>query len=350
METTFKGLKIAKIATVLPSNKMSLLELGDIYGDSEVRKIIKTTGIEFIHKADETTTASDLCYHAALKLFEKDVDKDEIDGLIFVSQTRDFILPQTSHVLQDRLNLKENTFCLDIPAGCSGYIYGLFQAGLLISSGACSNVLVLAGDTTTRIVNEKDRASRMVFGDAGSATLVTKGDDEMAFNIKAKGAGKDDLIVPAGAFRNPSNETTSLTMPAEEGCARSKEDLYMDGMAVFNFAITKVPKLIEETLATLKWNKNELDAVVLHQANQFMINYISKKIKLGAEKVIFAAKNYGNTGPASIPLAISEKFNDNNLELKKILLTGFGVGLSWGACNCDLSQTQIFKPDINENL
>lgn len=349
MKTTLNDIAITHIASVLPSNRIDLSDFSSLYGENEVNKIIKTTGIKFIQKASSSTTSSDLCFHAAAKILEK-VNKEEIDGLIFVSQTRDFILPQTSHVLQDRLGLKEETFCLDIPMGCSGYIYGMLQAGLLISSGSCKNVLVLCGDTTTKIINDNDRASRMVFGDAGTATLVSKGNNQMSFNIKAKGSGKKDLIVLAGGFRTPSSTETKITKPAEEGCSRSEEDLFMDGMAVFNFAITKVPKLINEFLDSLNWNKEELDAVVLHQANKFMVDYVNRKSKFSPDKVALAVENYGNTGPASIPLTISDNYNNNNSNLKKVLLTGFGVGLSWGACNCDLSQTHIMKPEIIKDL
>lgn len=349
MKTTLKNIAITHIASVLPSRRIDLSGLGSLYGQSEVKKIIKTTGIKYIQKAAINTTSSDLCYHAAKKILEK-VDKEVIDGLIFVSQTRDFILPQTSHVLQDRLGLKEETFCLDVPMGCSGYIYGLLQAALLISSGSCENVLVLSGDTTTKIINDNDRASRMVFGDAGTATLLSRGNYQMSFNIKAKGSGKNDLIVPAGGFRIPSSSETKITKTAEEGCSRSEEDLFMDGMAVFNFAITKVPKLINEFLVSLNWNKEELDAVILHQANKFMVDYVIKKTKLSNEKVALAVENYGNTGPASIPLTISDNYSNTNNNLKKVLLTGFGVGLSWGACNCDLSQTLIIKPEIIKDL
>lgn len=350
MKIELSNISVSHIASSLPEKVLSFEELKVLYGDKEVEKIIKTTGIESVHVADENTTASDLCFHAARKILDSLDSVEHIDGLLFVSQTRDHILPQTSHILQSRLGLSESTFCLDIPLGCSGYIYGLFQAALLISSGACENVLVLAGDTTTKIVNDEDRASRMVFGDAGTATLVEKGSEEMFFNIKAKGAGKDSLIVPAGGYRLPSDESTRITKAAEEGCYRSQDDLFMDGMAVFNFAITKVPKLIKESLEFLKWEQSQVDAFILHQANKFMVDYLRKKLKVEERKVPVEVRNYGNTGPASIPLAISSRYNEKKGSLNKVILSGFGVGLSWGSCSCNLDNTIIFEPEIFKNL
>jgi len=174
MKSTFNNIHISKIAAALPSDLYDLHDLKDLYGESDVNKIIKTTGISKVRLAKRGLTASDMCEYAAKYLFDNDVNKDAIDGLLFVSQTRDHILPQTSNILQDKLGLATNTYCLDLPLGCSGYVYGLFQASLLVNSGACTKVLLLAGDTTSQMINDEDRALRMVFGDAGTATIVEK--------------------------------------------------------------------------------------------------------------------------------------------------------------------------------
>lgn len=350
MKTLLKGIEISHIASSLPSKVLKFDDLKDLFGDKEVDKVMKTTGINSVHIAADDTTSSDLCFYAAKKILDSLDTTDDIDGLIFVSQTRDHVLPQSSHILQAKLGLSQDTYCLDMPLGCSGYIYGLMQASLLISTGACNKVLVLAGDTTSKLVNEQDRASRLVFGDAGSATLLQKGNDGMYFDLRADGSGKDSLIVPSGGFRNPSNSKTSITKPAEEGCSRSQDDLFMDGMSVFNFAITKVPKLLKETLLELNWTFESLDAMVLHQANKFMVDYLRRKMKLPLEMVPIEVKNYGNTGPASIPLAITSKYSIDKPKLNNVLLAGFGVGLSWGACNCNLQNTIIFEPEIFNKL
>lgn len=343
LETVFKNISISGISTVVPKNVLNLESLSSIYGQEDVRKIIATTGIKEVRIADNETTASDLCYQAAQYLIEQmDIVKDDIDGLIFVSQTNDYILPQTSNVLQSRLGLNENVFCLDIRLGCSGYVVGLFQASLLIESGACKNVLLLAGDTTSKIINPKDKSLRMVFGDAGSATIIASGSDCIGFKIHNKGSGFSELIIPAGGFRKPISSLTSNENTDQDGNVRSDNDLYMNGTEIFNFAINKVPSLIDGLLKIAKWSKTEVDLFLFHQANNFMVEYLKRKLKIITEKVPLGVENYGNTGPCSIPLLLSH-ISGKQFSSDKVIMCGFGVGLSWAGCYTNLSKTKIFK-------
>lgn len=343
LETIFKNISISGISTVVPKNVLNLETLSSVYGQEDVRKIIATTGIKKVRIADEETTASDLCYQAAHHLIEQlDIEKDEIDALIFVSQTNDYSLPQTSNVLQSRLGLNENVFCLDIRLGCSGYIIGLFQASLLINGGACKNVLVLAGDTTSKIINPKDKSLRMVFGDAGSATFVNRGSDDIGFKIHNKGSGFSELIIPAGGFRKPISNLTSNEITDKDGNVRSENDLYMNGAEIFNFAINNVPTLIDDLLKIAKWSKTEVDLFLFHQANNFMVEYLKRKLKIITEKVPLGVENYGNTGPCSIPLLLSY-ITEKQFSSDKVIMCGFGVGLSWAGCYTNLAKTKIFK-------
>lgn len=249
----------------------------------------------------------DLCFEAAIYLMKnEEIDKERIGGLVFVSQTNDYILPCTSVILQDRLGISKETVCLDIHYGCSGYIYGLLQAALWISSAACEYVLVLCGDTSTKMVNEKDKSLKMVFGDSGTATLVTRGGKEMGFSLCSDGSGYDKLIIPAGGFRNKASEESKILLFDNDKNGRTQEDLYMDGMAIFDFAITNVPPNINELAEQMNWQKEEVDLFALHQANKFIINSIRKKLMAQAEKVPIDIVNFGNTGPASIPLLLSD--------------------------------------------
>lgn len=324
-------------------------DLGSLYGEAEVASIIKATGVERVRIADKTMCSSDMCLKAAEALIENEgIEKGEIDGLVFVSQTTDWILPATSISLQDRLGLSNDTVCIDIHYGCSGYIYGLFQAALWISAGACKNVLVLAGDTTSRMMNEHDKSLRMVFGDCGTASLVTIGNRPMGFHIQSDGSGSDKLIVPAGGFRTPITEETSKLVWDEDKNGRTQNDLFMDGMAIFNFAITKVHTNVNTLIEEMQWNKEDIGFYALHQANEFMVNYVRKKLKVTADVAPTNCKDYGNTGPATIPFLLSDacsKVNDYNLS--KTIMCGFGVGLSWGSVATDLSETKFYKP-INE--
>lgn len=346
MKTIINNVNIRAVNSWLPENNVELTSFASLYGEAEVNSIIKTTGVERVRVVDEKMTSSDMCYLAAEKLFEQEgFDKSQIDGLVFVSQTTDWILPATSISLQDRLGLSKDTVCIDVHYGCSGYIYGLFQAASWVACGACQNVLVLAGDTTSRMINEHDKSLRLVFGDCGTATIVSKGEGRMGFHIQSDGSGADRLIVPAGGFRLPISEETSVLEWDEDKNGRTKNDLFMDGMAIFNFAITKVHKNINTLIEEMDWQKEEVGFYGLHQANEFMVNYVRKKLKVDESIVPVNVKNYGNTGPATLPLLLSDVCSgEHTYDLNKTVMCGFGVGLSWGSVAADLSNTHFYSP------
>ena len=246
--------------------------------------------------------------------------------------------------MQDRLGLSKDTVCIDVRYGCSGYIYGVFQAASWIASGACQNVLVLSGDTNSRMINDNDRSLKMVMGDAGTATLVSKGDTQIGFLIHSDGSGAEKLIVPAGGFRTPKSATTSELQWDEDRNGRTQEDMFMDGMAIFMFAITKVPKNINSIIEQMGWNNKDVGLYALHQANKFMVDYIGKKLKVAENLVPVNATKYGNTGPATIPLLLSDVCSREQYDLRKTIMSGFGVGLSWGSIACDLSKTHFYEP------
>jgi 3-oxoacyl-[acyl-carrier-protein] synthase-3 len=343
MKVQINGINIKSISSCIPKNVLNLEDLRNDFGESEVNKIIKTTGITSVRMVDDSTTTADLCEFAANKLIEiNNVNTEEIDALIFVSQTADYKLPQTSHILQSKLNLKVDTICFDFPIGCNGYIYGLFQASILINSKACKKVLLLSGDTTTKVINNKDRSLKMVFGDGGSATLIEEGTNDLSFIIYSDGSQYKDLIIPEGGSRSPYNPQSNNLNYDDDGNARSPMNLFMDGMAIFNFAIKRVPPLIDEIITYAGWNKENVDLFALHQANKFMIDYLRKKCKISIDKMPVVVDGIGNTGPASIPILLTESVLDVN-KLNKVVLCGFGVGLSWGALTCNLSNTKIIK-------
>lgn len=346
MKTVIDNVCIKTVNSWLPETRVELTSFNPLYGEVEVASIIKATGVERIRVADSDMTSSDMCLRSADALFEQEgFDRSLIDGLVFVSQTTDWILPATSISLQDRLGLSKDTVCVDIHYGCSGYIYGLFQAASWISCGACENVLVLAGDTTSRMINEHDKSLRMVFGDCGTATIVSKGNKPMGFHIQSDGSGSDRLIVPAGGFRLPISEETSVLEWDEDKNGRTQNDLFMDGMAIFNFAITKVHKNINTLIEDMGWQKEDVGFYGLHQANEFMVNYVRKKLKVAEELAPVNVKDYGNTGPATLPLLLSDLCSgEHNYNITKSIMSGFGVGLSWGSVATDLSQTHFYSP------
>lgn len=344
MKALINNICIRAISSYLPEKNLEMSSLSEDYGEKNVANIIQTTGVERVRVAAYNETSSDMCYKAAEYLLSKEnISREEVDGLVFVSQTTDYILPATSIILQDRLHLSKETVCLDIHYGCSGFIYGLYQAALWVNSGSCKNVLVLAGDTTSRMIHPLDRSLRMVFGDAGTATLVSTGSKQMGISICSDGSGYDRLIVPAGGCRMPFSDLTSKIEFDVDKNGRTLEDLYMDGMAIFNFAISNVHKNIQGLLEYVGWNTNEINMFALHQANRFMVNYIRKKLKVDESKVPINVRNLGNTGPATIPLLFSDLSPDPE-NVQKVIMSGFGVGLSWGCIAIEMSETNFYKP------
>ena len=189
MLSKFESIGIKAISACLPENKLSLVEYApNLITEKEVKRFVKSTGFSKLCISSHAVTTSDMCYAAACNLFaETGIKPGDIDGLIFVTQTPDWYLPATSHYLQAKLNLSQDIICFDVNEGCSGYEQGLYLAATLIASGQCNNVLLLAGDTISKITDPEDRATRLIFGDAGTASIISKMDNEMYFNINTYG-------------------------------------------------------------------------------------------------------------------------------------------------------------------
>jgi 3-oxoacyl-[acyl-carrier-protein] synthase-3 len=231
--------------------------------------------------------------------------------------------------------------------GCSGYVYGLWVASNLLSQGNVKRLLLLVGDTITKLTSPQDRSVAPLFGDAGTATALEYNENAnaMVFQMGTDGSGEHHLIVPAGAFRQTHTEETAVRTERESGNIRSDEDLYMNGTEIFTFTLREVPKLINSTLHTAGWTVGSVDAFVMHQANRFMLQHLTKKMKLPPEKVIMTLADYGNTSSASIPLAITHSLAERSKNnILRLVLAGFGVGFSWGAVA--LTFKNIILPDL----
>ena len=328
MNVLIPDINISFVSCALPESRLDLLSLASLYGATEIKRIISSTGISRVAVAKPLQTASDLCASAAENIFNyrSDLRKD-IDAIIFVSQTPDKRLPATSVLLQKRLSLLSHITAFDINYGCSGYIYGLFQAALLIHARAAKRVLICAGDTITHHINPLDRAVRLVFGDAGSATIVEEGMNTLFFSIHTDGSGADSLFADFGG------------------------DLHMNGKAMMEFALDKVPHCVNEVMKMTEWKKEKIGSFIFHQANEFMLNYLRKKMRLDKKSVPVSMQSIGNTGPASIPCALilKKEFLQTENRLEKSILCGFGVGFSYGAVGVNLSQT-IFLPFVNNKI
>lgn len=298
--------------------------------DSCVEKTAKGVGVSIRHIAGSKTTAGDMAVEAANKLFEKSgIKREEIDFVILATQSPDHFLPPTACIIQNKLNIPTTAGAFDFDLGCSGYVYGLAIAGSFVDSGLANNVLLLTGDTITRFIHPDDN-NRVLFGEAASATVVsTNGFARIGkFEKGSDGSGADCLIVKNGAARHPSH--TGHETIDNEGNTRRDDYFYMDGSRVFNFTIDRVPSLINETLRQNEMSLEDVDHVVLHQANKFMLNTLRKVCHIPKDKFYINLDNTGNTTSTTIPLALEDCI-DKGLYKNgdKVLIAGFGVGLSW---------------------
>lgn len=293
-------------------------------------------GVRQRHVASNIELASDLAVKSALKLFEEHhVNPNEIDFLLFCAQEFDYFTPTTACLIQNRLKLPTNCGALDFNLGCSGFVYGLAVAKGLIESVGIKNVLLLTASTLTRKLHPKDENLRYLFGDAACATLISAGDTNSSlhhFSFGTDGEGAEKIIVKDGGARNQINAESYHEIINEYGNITSKAFMDMKGVSVFSFSIKTVPKLISNILQKNNMYIDEVDLFIFHQANLFIIDTIRKKMNLPEEKVFNYMENVGNTVSSSIPIALYEAIKCGKAKRgDKILLAGFGVGLSWGA-------------------
>jgi 3-oxoacyl-[acyl-carrier-protein] synthase-3 len=330
--------RITGIVSAVPKRLIGNDDFRYLFSDEELQKMKKMTGIETRRYVEEDTCTSDLCEAAALRLLDLlGWDAQSVDALIFISQTPDYILPATSCILQNKLGLPSHCAAFDVNLGCSGYGYGLWLASSLISSRSANRVLLLVGDTITKSVSPNDKSTCFLFGDAGTATAIEYSEQAQPsfFILGTDGAGEKNLIIPAGGFRNPNPAVSSSRT---DQVVRNEYELYMDGTEIFNFTLERVPNLIQDLLAFSGSEHSQVNQYVFHQANEFILRHIAKKLKIDMAKVPISIGQFGNTSSASIPLTICSELKNSALkDCNKAVLVGFGVGYSWAAAEVDLS-------------
>ena len=337
------------IAAAVPNGELSNWEYTHIT-EQERKLLIKTTGVEKRRMVNDSgITTTDLCKAAAEKLLqETGTSKDDMQILVFVSQTPDYFLPASSVTLQNRLGLPKTCMAFDINLGCSGYVYGLAAISSLISVGKFKKGLLLCGDISSAGPPEEDKSVFPLFGDAGTATLLEFDDtaSTMHFNNQSDGAGYEAIIVREGGMRKPFTVDSFTMVEKEKGISRASRNLELNGMAVFNFSVTEVPKNIEEFFKLTSTTPESYDYFVMHQANLLMNETIRKKLKFPPEKIPYTLSKYGNTSSASIPLTIVSELKDKVSGQVSFLLSGFGVGLSWATVS--LKTKGLICPEIVE--
>ena len=324
---------ILGIEYALPEKVITNEELAKLFANWSAEKIFSKTGIRSRHVTTENETAADLGVVAAQKLIKKTiVPKDDVDFILCVTQSPDYKLPTTACIIQDRLGLPKKTGAFDINLGCSGYIYGLAVAKSLVETGIANNVLLITAETYSKHINPLDKSTRTIFGDGAAATLIGHGGMEIgSFDLGTDGSGKDFLIIPTGGARRACTPETAVEKETE-GNVRSEDNLFMSGADIFEFTIREVPASVKRILKKENLKKDSVDLFVFHQANQFMLDFLVKLIKLDKQKFYMNFADTGNTVSASIPIAFKRALDEGVIKQNQtIVLCGFGVGLSWGS-------------------
>ncbi len=315
----------------LPKSILTNIDLAQEFPGWDYLGFEKKVGIIERHIAGEGETALDMAEKASLMLLEK-VDKTKIDFIILCTQSPDYILPTSACILQDRLNLSTSCGALDINLGCSGYIYGLALAKSLLAGRIASNILLVVSETYSKHIHPKDKGNRAIFGDAAAATLINGESFSIGeFVLGTDGKGSQELIIKNGGQRNkPLDRANEYEYGS--GNITSDDNLYMNGPAIYSFTINTIPSLVLETAKKNQLTLDDIDFFIFHQANEYMLNYLRTKNQIPHEKFCIDLARTGNTVSATIPMALKNAFTNKIIKSgSKIMLVGFGVGLSWGA-------------------
>ena len=316
----------------------------------ERESLIKNIGVETRRVAPRGVTAADLCVAAAERLLENlNWDRREIELLIFVSQSPDHLVPATACIVQNRLGLPHSCIAFDVGLGCSGYVYGLSLAGSMMQSGASKKALLMVGDISTLTTSYRDKSTYPLFGDGGTVTALefNQKAPEMHFNLQTDGAGYRALIIPDGGARNRMSRKSFDIRKVSKGMYRSRLHLQLDGIEVFNFSLREVVPNVKSLLKHAEQTMDGIDYLVFHQANRLITETLRKMLKVDPARVPYSLKEYGNTSGASVPLTmVTQLRNQLTTGRLQLLLSAFGVGLSWGSVL--LETDRIVCPEVIE--
>lgn len=342
----FKGVGVTALAGAVPRTVIDNYKYTEFFPEDQVKEVVDKVGIYERRFADEKTCSSDLCFAAAEKLIkDNNINREEIDVLIFISQTPDYRMPASSVILQHRLGLPNSTLAFDISLGCSAFLYGMSTVFAMMQKSGLRKALLLDGETRSKVYSPKDRRSAFLFGDGGVAALIECDErfGESYFSLNSDGSREDLIKIKAGGYRYPTSiETLKEKVVDEYGNIRSEEQGYMQGADVFNFVIREIPRDIKKILKFADKTADEMDYIVLHQANNFINSYLAKKLKLDKTKIPSTIEKYGNTSSVSLPLTIVSELQDKMDGNKNLLLSAFGVGMTWASAvvnfdNCKIS-------------
>ena len=323
---------IKAVSYYLPERTVTNEELLREFPEWSVDKVAAKVGVDSRHLAADDETAGDMAERAARNLFrEYNISPDEIDFLLLCTQSPDYFLPSTACMLQHRLGIPTSAGAFDYDLGCSGCVYGLAIAKGLIAAGVAHNVLLLTAETYNKYLHPSDKSNRSIFGDGAAACLIsTEGFVRIGgFALGTDGSGAERLIVKTGASRH--KRQTGLSVTDEEGHTWHDDYLYMNGGAIFNFTLDVVPTMVDQILEKHNMCKDDIDYYVFHQANKFMLNTIRKVCGIPKEKFYVNLSQTGNTVSSTVFIALKECLQSGKIQKgMKVMIAGFGVGLSWG--------------------
>ncbi len=345
MKLRFHGKRITGLLSVVPRHEQSFVEDMKLFNFPEARsrKLMEVMGYDRHRLVEEGVCVSDLAVAGLQHLFESGkLAREEIDALILVTQTPDYPMPPTSNVIQGRLELKQDLFCMDINQGCAGFIVGLMQAFLLLEQPAIGKVVLINADVISRKTSPKDRNSYPLIGDAAAITVVERDPEAGVIhaNIKMDGMRREALMIPAGGMRLPHSEQTALLEDVGDNNLRAQDHLRMDGSAVFNFVQVEIPPMVEGLLEQGGMDIDAVDWFLFHQPNRFMLQKLADKIGIPHAKMpMNVVEKYGNSSGVTIPMAIVENLRGPLLAQRfQVCLAGFGVGLTWGSMLMELGE------------
>jgi 3-oxoacyl-[acyl-carrier-protein] synthase-3 len=349
-KSVFSGIRISGVAGAVPAATVDNMRDHQFVAEDDRRKIMELTKVATYRKAPDTVCASDLCQAAAERLLaDMGRSPQDIDAIVFATMTPDYRVPSTACLLQDRLKCTTSVVAYDINMGCSGFVVGLYNACSLLAGAGLRRVLLLAGDTQTKLCHDEDKNVVFILGDGGTATLLEADPtaENIVIELMTDGGRFKNLYVPAGGFRQPSTEATREVKPRPDGGARADDHLFMNGMEIFKFSATDVVKSLTGFMSADGLSSENVDWLFLHQANTFMNDKIAKKLNFVPSKVPYTIGFYGNTGSASIPLTMAHHFSTNGSSgQQRAIMCGFGVGLSWGVAVARLDG--VYAPPVVE--
>ena len=331
--STLRNVRFAGMASCVPRRVLSNMDDCPPSLRAERERLVRNIGIETRRICPEWQCFSDLAFVAAEKLLDDlKWSREEVDALIVVTQSPDYLIPSTAIILQDRLGLSHATIAYDVNLGCSAYPFGLHLLGSMIASGAIRKALLLVGDKCATVRDP-------LFSDAGTATALEfkEGAPPMYFDLNSDGSGYKAIMLPVGGHRQPFELHHGIPSRDEHGQSHRPTDLILDGPAVLSFSTQKVPPAVERTLAYAEMTMDQVDYFVFHQANRMINDTIRKKLRLEPERVPSTLRDFGNTSGASIPVTITARLRDAlNAQSRRLILGGFGIGLSWGTAIVDI--------------